>query len=61
MQALSFAQGQEIDIRIQDVPEVPMNEFASETLTAVISFFENPQVKEDFDKWLIDYKERKSR
>lgn len=45
-----------------DVSKIPKHEadhLARATLRAVKRFFETPGVKEDYEKWLIEYKKRK--
>lgn len=41
------------------IPEHEMNSLARETLRATERYFQQPGVKEDYEKWLKEYKKRK--
>ena len=45
---------------ISKVPQHEVNHLARATLQAVERYFEIPGVKEDYEKWLKDYKRRKT-
>lgn len=45
-------------IDVLKIPESEATHLARATLRAVARYFEFPGVKEDYEKWLIEYKKR---
>ena len=44
----------------ENVPNSDMNGYARSTLRAVERYFEIPGVKEDYEKWLVEYRKRQA-
>ncbi len=44
----------------ENMPNNVMNGLARATLRAVERYFEIPGVKEDYEKWLVEYRKRQS-
>lgn len=44
---------------VSKIPESEADHLARATLRAVMRYFEIPGVKEDYEKWLVEYRKRK--
>lgn len=52
--------GQAPAVNVSKIPESEATHLARATLRAVTRYFEIPGVKEDYEKWLVEYKKRKA-
>lgn len=48
-----------IQICTNSIPQNAIDNLCRELGQAVIKYFENPEVKTDFEKWLVLYRKRK--
>lgn len=56
---LKVTSGNGVKVDPSLIPEHEMNILARETLRAAEKYFQQPGVKEDYEKWLKEYKKRK--
>ena len=52
--------GQAPAVDVSKIPDSEAAHLARATLRAVTRYFEIPGVKEDYEKWLVEYKKRKA-
>lgn len=52
--------GQTPAVDVSKIPDSEAAHLARATLRAVTRYFEIPGVKEDYEKWLVEYKKRKA-
>ena len=59
MKAVKVVSGASVRIDTQDMPTHRVDILARQTCRAVWRFFEQPGVKEDYERWLAEYKKAK--
>lgn len=47
-------------VDVTKVPRAVRDDFARPLLQRVVAYFEQPGVEEEFQRWLIEYKKRKT-
>ncbi len=57
---LKLISGEDVAVKLEEIPNWERSRFARATLHAVERFFELPGVKEDYEKWLIGYKKEQA-
>ena len=50
--------GHNVTINIEEIPEPASNRLARATLRYVERLFQIPGVREDYEKWLVEYRKR---
>ena len=55
---LKVVSGEDIAAKIEEIPPHIINRWARVTVWAIDRFFEKPGVKDDYKKWLVEYRKK---
>lgn len=58
---LRITSGDNVVVKLEEMPQHTRDRLARATLRAVERFFELPGVKEDYEKWLVEYEKRENK
>ena len=57
---LKVVSGEDVKAKLEEIPPHIINRLARVTVWAIDRFFEKPGVKEDYEKWLVEYKKKQA-